>query len=160
MPMTVPVTALLVAAFLELVHWGEGRFNWGPRLGSLFILLFGTVALAGTRVGEWTRDAIGWAADWLDTGVTYLLGAAAGNAAGALLHWLPAALFGAYWIAAFLPVIKERMTWRVAWVGLLIPSMLTAIPGPAGQFLTSAFDLAARAGGAVIGALFGWTGWV
>lgn len=154
--MVLPLTALFVAMGLEWTNWGQGRFNWGPRLGALLILVMGQVAFAGTILGDWLRAGIGWIAGWLDVAFTYLLGPAFGDAAAYLIHWLPAAILGAYWIAAMLPgkLFGERMTWRLAWTGLLLPTFLTAVPGPAGDLLTNVINAAAGLGAAVIGALF------
>src|SRR3982751_4257382 len=100
MPWALPLTALAVAGGLEFTQWGQGRFNWGPRLGAVLFLVFGQVAFTHTVLGDWMRAAIAWLAGWADTAVTFLLGAGAGNAVAYLIAWLPAALVGAYWIAA------------------------------------------------------------
>jgi hypothetical protein len=154
--MVLPLTALFVAMGLEWTSWGQGHFNWGPRLGAVLILVMGQVAFAGTILGTWLRAGIGGAAHWLDVGFTYVLGPAAGNAVAYLIHWLPAAILAAYWIAAMLPgkIFGERMTWRLAWTGLLLPTFLSAVPGPAGDLLSNVIGAAATAGAAIIGALF------
>jgi hypothetical protein len=154
--MVLPLTALFVAMGLEWTSWGQGRFNWGPRVGALLILVMGEVAFRGTFIGQWLARALAELAHWVDVAFTYVLGAAAGNAAANLIHWLPAALLGAYWLAAMIPgrLFKERMTWRLAWTGLLLPTFLPAVPGAAGSFLTTVFTAAAGLGAAIIGGLF------
>lgn len=154
--MVVPLTALFMAGGLEWVAWGQGRFNWGPRLGALLLLVFGQVAFKATVVGGWLTWAVDELAHWLDVAATYLLGATAGDAVSYLVHWLPAALLAAYWLAALLPgqVLKERMTWRLAWAGMLIPTFVGAIPGPAGQFFDWTFGMLASVGSAIITGLF------
>lgn len=156
MPWAIPLTGLALAGAVEWVKWGQGKLNWGPRLGALLLLLFGQVAFTGTLVGDWLRTGINDVAGWLDTWTAYLLGAQAGSAVAYLFHWLPAALLGGFWIAAMLPgkVFQERMTWRLAWAGVFLPPLVSAIPGPAGQFLTWVVHTAAGIGAAIIGALF------
>lgn len=154
--MVVPLTALFTALGLEWVSWGQGRFNWGPRVGALLLLVFGQVAFTGTLVGGWLKTAIDWVAGWLDVGATFLLGAKAGDAVGYLAHWLPAALLAAYWLAALLPgqAFKERMTWRLCWAGMFIPPFVHAIPGPAGHFFDWIIGVLASVGAAIITSLF------
>ena len=53
--------------------------------------LFGDVAFAATRLGEWLRSGVALVAHWLDVLVTYVLGPTAGSTAAALVSWLPAA---------------------------------------------------------------------
>lgn len=156
MPYVIPLTALFTAGALELVQWGQGRFNWGPRMGALLLLVFGQIAFTGNVVGSWLRQGVSLLAGWADTGVSYLLGSGAGNAVAYLIHWLPAALLGFYWLAAMSPWgFKERMTWRLAWAGLLLPAFITAVPGPAGHFLSWIFGLLTDLGAGIIGRLFG-----
>jgi hypothetical protein len=156
MPLAIPLAGVILAAFLEWAKWGLGRFNWGPKIGSLFIIGFGYVAFAHTRVGEWVRSGIEWLAHWAGVGVSYVLGSGAGDAFAYLLHWLPAALLGAYYLAAMSPWwFKERMTWHLAWLSIFLPMFVPAIPGPAGNFFDWVFGLFAWAGGAIIGAIFG-----
>jgi hypothetical protein len=155
--MVLPLTALFAALGLEWTGWGQGRFNWGPRVGSLWLLLLGQVAFAGTFAGAWLRTGLDWAAHWLDVAFTYVLGPAFGSAVASLVHWLPAALLGIYWIAGWIGR-KERMTWRLAWAGFFIPTFLAAIPGPVGNALTAVFHAAAGIGAAIIGGLFAMAG--
>jgi hypothetical protein len=155
--MVVPFTALFTAMGLEWVKWGQGRFNWGPRVGALLLLVFGQVAFAGTLVGGWLRQGVDWGAGWLDTWTTYLLGTAAGDAVGYLAHWMPAALLSPFWLAAMFGGIgpfKERMTWRLAWAGAFIPAFVATIPGPAGDFFDWAIRTGASLGAGIITAMF------
>lgn len=154
--MVVPLTAFFVALGLEWTSWGQGRFNWGPRLGAILMIVMGQVAFAGTLIGDWLRTGIHWVAGWADVGVTYVLGTNAGDAVGYLVTWLPAALLGAYWLAAMLldRWFKERMTWRLAWLGLFLPAFISAIPGPAGNFLSAIVAGAAAIGTTIISAMF------
>lgn len=154
--MVVPLTALFTAMGLQWVSWGQGKFNWGPRLGAILLLVFGQVAFAGTLLGGWLTQGVNWFAGYADQGVAYLLGSAAGSAVGYLVHWLPAALLSAFWLAAMMldRIFSERMTWRLAWVGMLIPTFVAAIPGPAGQFFNWIFGVLASFGSAIVTGLF------
>jgi hypothetical protein len=154
--MVLPLTALFVAMGIEWTNWGQGRFNWGPRVGALLILVMGQVAFRGTILGEWLRRGVDWLAHWADAAFTWALGGLAGDAISYLIHWLPAALLGAYWLAAMAPgrLFGERMTWRLAWTGLLLPTFLSAVPGPAGNLLETIITAAATLGAALINGLF------
>lgn len=156
MPWALPLTALITAAGLEWAKWGRGAWNWGPRVGALFLLVFGDVAFRGTFAGDWLRRGIDYLAGWVNVAVTYVLGSGAGAAAAGLIHWLPAALVGAYWVAAWIPGswFGERMTWRLAWIGVLLPTFLSTVPGLAGGLLTTIFHFAVSVGAAIIGVLF------
>lgn len=156
MPFVLPLAALISAAGLQWTSWGQGRFNWGPRLGALWLLVVGQVLFVATPVGSWLRDGIAFAAHWADVGVTYLLGGAAGTAIAYLVTWLPAAILGVYWLVAMSPWGNERTTWRIAWAGTLLPAFAAAIPGPAGNALDFAFTALAGVGATILAVLFGW----
>lgn len=131
-----------------------GRYNLGPRLGAVLLLIFGGVALSGGFIGT--------AITWTVRTASNLAGAFAGWACGPrwdqpvqdALPWLLAAGASVLWFAALLPFFKDRMTWALAWVGALLPSLAAAIPGDAGRLMRDGYEFLAGAGTHAIIAAF------
>lgn len=199
----VPLTGLVLAAFTHWGGWGQGRLNWGPRLGALFLLLLGEVVFAGTVVGEYATRGMTIVAQWTGDLLAHAVGPAVGHAIAALIPWAAAFCLSLYWLFAWLPaagakakaaapvpapgngsgpvavavakgggrgkggkgfagelleVLGERMTWRLAWLGTVIPLFVHAIPGPAGNGLGWTFATLGHLGYSIIAAPFGWAG--
>lgn len=154
----IPVASLVIAGFLQLAGWWQGRFNVGPRVGSILLLVFGQIAFVGNQVGVWLREGLDWFERTLGTLVGYLFGDAVGDGVGAVFPNLFVALFCLFWLAAWLPkLFSERMDWHTAWVGVLIPPFIAAISGPVGDVLTVVFGWITTVGITVVGWLFAWS---
>ena len=157
--MVIPIASLLIAGFLQLTGWWRGRFNVGPRTGSILLIVFGTVAFVNNTVGDWFLDALAWIENAMTYVVGSLFGPGIGAGVGAVFPSVIVALFCLFWLACWVPkLFSERMDWHTAWVGVFIPPMIAAITGPVGDALSWVFGWIATGGSTVVGWAFGWIG--
>jgi len=157
--MVIPIASLVIAGFLQITGWWRGRFNVGPRAGSILLIVFGTIAFVNNTVGDWLADGLAWFENAISYVVGSLFGAGIGAGVGAIFPTLFVALFCLYWLACWVPkLFSERMDWHTAWVGVFIPPFIAAITGPVGVALAWVFDGIAWVGTNVVGWAFGWIG--
>lgn len=126
------IIALAIAGFLAWRGWGEGKWNLGPRITAIFLIAFGfSIAVIlwpfGATIDGWLATLATGLVDstghheitpWVATAVQYL-------------PWLSGLAILAIWVVAMVPdkvTSKEKMTWKLAMVGALAPTLLVAAP--------------------------------
>lgn len=131
-----------------------GRYNLGPRIGALLLLIFGGVALSGGFIGTAVTWTVRMTSGLAGSFAAWLCGPSWEQPVAATLPWLLAAAASLLWFVALAPFTRDQMTWALAWIGTLLPSLAAAIPGDAGRLARDGYEFLADAGASAILAAF------
>lgn len=142
---------MVVAGFgcMVLMRWTN------PKLDAVLIRLAAACFIGAGLIGVngWLGEILRSVTGWL-THTTDQLGAAA---LGTVVVWIVALLLGATWVCAMLPHKAASVRfpdWLIVG-GIFLPSLMTGVPGPLGDGLRTAMEMAGNAATQLVGSLLG-----